>query len=201
MVQCIIGGKFSNQNQLTNPTMKTFTQATVAGIALLIVFVIGLYFTSNKTSNTSTAMGSIQPGAAAAISQASFYDLQEKVQPLAQWQGKVMVVNFWATWCPPCIAEIPEFIKFQKQYAKQGVQFVGIAIDQKSKVQAFAEEKGMNYPVLLGDLAGIDLARRIGNKEGGLPYTVIVDRSGKIVTTQLGTLSREKLEEIVKPLL
>jgi peroxiredoxin len=81
------------------------------------------------------------------------------------------------------------------------VQFVGIAIDQKSKVQAFAEEKGMNYPVLLGDLAGIDLARRIGNKEGGLPYTVIVDRSGKIVTTQLGTLSREKLEEIVKPLL
>lgn len=181
--------------------MKTFTQATVAGIALLIVFVIGLYFTSNKTSTTSTAMGSIQPGAAAAISQASFYDLHEKVQPLAQWQGKVMVVNFWATWCPPCIAEIPEFIKFQKQYAKQGVQFVGIAIDQKSKVQAFAEEKGMNYPVLLGDLAGIDLARRIGNAQGGLPYTVIVDRSGKIVTTQLGTLSPENLEAIIKPLL
>jgi len=181
--------------------MKTFTQVTVAGIALLIVFVIGLYIFSNKTSSTSTAMGSILPGAAAAISQASFYDLHEKVQPLAQWQGKVMVVNFWATWCPPCIAEIPEFIKFQKQYAKQGVQFVGIAIDQKSKVQAFADEMGMNYPVLLGDLAGIDLARRIGNAQGGLPYTVIVDRSGKIVTTQLGTLSPEKLEEIITPLL
>ena len=112
-----------------------------------------------------------------------------------------MVVNFWATWCPPCIAEIPEFIKLQKKYGKQGVQFIGIAIDQKSKVQSFAAEVGMNYPVLLGDLAGIDLARRIGNVEGGLPYTVIVERSGKIVTTQLGTLSTDKLEGIIKPLL
>jgi thiol-disulfide isomerase/thioredoxin len=181
--------------------MKIFYQASLAGVLLLVLSVAVFFTFSPKTSSDTTASDSLQPGAAAAISQASFYDLHEKVQPLAQWQGKVMVVNFWATWCPPCIAEIPEFIKFQKQYAKQGVQFVGIAIDQKSKVQAFAEEKGMNYPVLLGDLAGIDLARRIGNKEGGLPYTVIVDRSGKIVTTQLGTLSREKLEEIVKPLL
>ena len=112
-----------------------------------------------------------------------------------------MVVNFWATWCPPCLAEIPEFIQLQKQYGKQGVQFIGIAIDQKSKVQAYAQEVGMNYPVLLGDLAGIDLARRIGNAQGGLPYTVILDRSGKIVTTQLGALSHEKLEGIIKPLL
>ena len=181
--------------------MKTFTQATLAGIAILVIFLIGLYIFSNKTSTTSTAMGSIMPGAAEAISLASFYDLHEKVQPLAQWKGKVMVVNFWATWCPPCIAEIPEFIKIQKQYGKQGVQFVGIAIDQKSKVQAFADEVGMNYPVLLGDLAGIDLAKRIGNAQGGLPYSVIVDRNGKIVTTQLGTLSHEKLVETLKPLL
>jgi thiol-disulfide isomerase/thioredoxin len=179
--------------------MKLFTQAIVAGIALLIVFVVGLYFFSAKPSKT--AADAIQPGAAAAIAQASFYDLDEKVQPLAQWQGKVMVVNFWATWCPPCIAEIPEFIKIQKQYQKQGVQFIGIAIDQKSKVQTFAKDTGMNYPVLLGDLAGIDLARRIGNAQGGLPYSVIVDRNGKIVATQLGTLSREKLEGIIKPLL
>jgi len=146
-------------------------------------------------------MGSIKPGAAEAISTASFYDLEEKVQPLAQWKGKVLVVNFWATWCPPCRAEIPEFIRFQKQYEKQGVQFIGIAIDQKSKVQDYAKEIGMNYPVLLGDLAGIDLARRIGNSEGGLPYTVIVDRKGQIVTTQLGGISFEKLEKTIQPLL
>jgi thiol-disulfide isomerase/thioredoxin len=181
--------------------MKIFYQASLAGIALLLLFVIGLYFFTTKTSTTSTAMGSLKPGAAEAVATAAFYDLEEKVQPLAQWKGKVMVVNFWATWCPPCRAEIPEFIRFQKLYVKQGVQFVGIAIDQKSKVQTFAKEIGMNYPVLLGDLAGIDLARRIGNTEGGLPYTVIVDRNGKIVTTQLGTISFEKLEATIKPYL
>jgi thiol-disulfide isomerase/thioredoxin len=181
--------------------MKFFTQASVAGIVILILFVTGLYIFTPKTSTTSTAMGSINPGAAEAVATASFYDLEEKVQPLAQWKGKIMVVNFWATWCPPCRAEIPEFVRFQKQYEKQGVQFVGIAIDQKSKVQAFAKENGMNYPVLLGDLAGIDLAKRIGNNEGGLPYTVVVDRKGQIITTQLGTMSFEKLETTIKPYL
>jgi thiol-disulfide isomerase/thioredoxin len=181
--------------------MKISKNVFIAAIAVAIIVAGGLYAYSKKSAPSLAAANSILPGAAAAISQASFYDLQEKVQPLAQWQGKVMVVNFWATWCPPCIAEIPEFIKIQKQYGKQGVQFIGIAIDQKSKVQAFAKETGMNYPVLLGDLAGIDLARRIGNAQGGLPYTVIVDRKGNIVTTQLGTLSTEKLEGIIKPLL
>lgn len=181
--------------------MKISKNVLIAVTVIAIAVAGSFYAYSKKTAPSPAATSALQPGAATAVAQASFYDLQEKVQPLAQWQGKVMIVNFWATWCPPCLAEIPEFIQLQKQYGKQGVQFIGIAIDQKSKVQAYAKEVGMNYPVLLGDLAGIDLARRIGNPQGGLPYTVIVDRSGKIVTTQLGTLSREKLEEIIKPLL
>lgn len=178
--------------------MKIFTQFVLVIIAFgLISFFV---FAPNwQTSKLAT--GSFKPEAAAAIAQASFYDLSEKIQPLAQWQGKIMVINFWATWCPPCRAEIPEFIRFQKQYEKQGVQFIGIAIDQKNKVADYAKEVGMNYPILLGDLAGIDLAKRIGNTEGGLPYTVIVGRNGQIVSTQLGTLSFEKLEATVKPLL
>lgn len=181
--------------------MKIFTQAIVAGTVLLIIVVIGFYIFSNKSSTAPSAIGGIQPGAAAAIARASFYDLSEKVQPLAQWKGKVIVLNFWATWCPPCIAEIPEFIKIQKQYEKQGVQFIGVAIDQKSKVAAFAQQTGMNYPVLLGDLAGIDLAKRIGNAQGGLPYTVIIDRSGQVASTQLGALSHDKLIQMITPLL
>ncbi len=181
--------------------MKIFTQFIVAAILITIIGLVGLYFFTVKTPGNGSAISQINPDAAAAIAHASFYDLEEKVQPLAQWQGKILVVNFWATWCPPCRAEIPEFIRFQKQYATQGVQFVGIAIDQKSKVQAYVKEIGMNYPALLGDLAGIELAKRIGNAEGGLPYTVITDRSGKIIATQIGTLSYEKLEGIIKPLL
>jgi thiol-disulfide isomerase/thioredoxin len=181
--------------------MKLFTQISAAAIVLLAIIMIGLLIISKKNSTNDTAMGSIQPGADAAIVTASFYDLNEKLQPLAQWKGKVIVLNFWATWCPPCVAEIPEFIQIQKQYEQQGVQFIGVAIDQKSKVASFAKETGMNYPVLLGDLAGIDLARRIGNARGGLPYSVIIDRNGKVVTTQLGALSHDKLIAAITPLL
>lgn len=168
---------------------------------LTIIFVSGYLIYAKKSVSLSEPTNSTLPAAAEAVAQAQFYDLNEKIQPLSQWKDKVIVVNFWATWCPPCLAEIPEFIKLQAQYGPQGVQFVGIAIDQKSKVQTFTTEMGMNYPVLLGDLAGIDLARRIGNAQGGLPYTVVVDRKGSIAATQLGTLSHDKLEEIIKHLL
>jgi thiol-disulfide isomerase/thioredoxin len=193
--------QLSSQTKLL---MKTSKILVIAALVISLVVAASLYLFSSKSSTPPPQAGAsslISATADGAIATASFYDLEEKVQPLAQWKGKVIVVNFWATWCPPCIAEIPEFIKIQKQYEKQGVQFIGIAIDQRSKVQAFAKETSMNYPVLLGDLAGIDLARRIGNVTGGLPYTVIVDRSGKVVATQLGTLSTEKLEGIIKPLL
>jgi len=173
--------------------MKISKQTLIIFISAAFIIAAGIYISLPKTKPAMTPTES--------IATATFYDLQEKLQPLAQWKGKILVVNFWATWCPPCIAEIPEFIKFQKKYEKQGVQFVGIAIDQRSKVQTFATEVGMNYPVLLGDLAGIDLARRLGDQQGGLPFSVIVDRKGNVVTTQLGTLSTEKLEGIIKPIL
>jgi thiol-disulfide isomerase/thioredoxin len=180
-----------------NP-MKIFMQFL---FALIIFAIIGFFIFAPNINGGKANYEVVKSGAAAAIAQASFYDLNEKVQPLAQWKDKVIVLNFWATWCPPCRAEIPEFIRFQKQYGAQGVQFIGVAIDQKNKVQDFAKEVGMNYPVLLGDLAGIDLAKRIGNNEGGLPFSVIVDRTGKVVLTQLGTISYEKLETVIKPLL
>ena len=172
--------------------MKIFFQASVAFVVAVILFAAGYYFLTPKPVKASPDE---------AIATASFYDLEDKVQPLAQWKGKVLVVNFWGTWCPPCRAEIPEFIRFQKQYKAQGVQFVGIAIDQKSKAQTYADEIGINYPILLGDLAGIDLAKRLGNETGGLPYTVIVDRNGKVQATHIGKLSFEKLESTIGPLL
>ena len=181
--------------------MKISKKIFLAMLAVPFILAAGVYLFGPKDLSSDAPISSVAPNANAAIATARFYDLDDKVQALEQWKGKIIVVNFWATWCPPCIAEIPEFIKIQKKYEKQGVQFVGIAIDQKSKVQAFAKETKMNYPVLLGDLAGIDLAKRIGNTNGGLPYSVIVDRKGNVVETQLGTLSQEKLESIIKPLL
>ena len=147
------------------------------------------------------ASGSPDAASSAALFKAGFNDLAAIRQPLAQWRGKVLVVNFWATWCPPCRTEIPEFIKLQTQYGAQGLQFVGIAIDETAKVHAFADEVGINYPVLVGDLEAVALSQATGNRLGGLPYTVVVDRSGKIVATELGGLTGAKLEALIKPLL
>ena len=128
-------------------------------------------------------------------------DLHGAMQPLGQWRGKVLVVNFWATWCAPCREEIPGFVRLQQKYAGRGLQFVGIAIDHRDKVQAFADEFGMNYPILLGGIDTIEMSRRTGNRVGALPYTLIIDRTGQIVGRELGGVKEVKLEKLVERLL
>lgn len=127
--------------------------------------------------------------------------LDGTAQTLEQWRGKVLVVNFWATWCGPCREEIPEFIKFQASHGARGVQFVGIAVDTVERVAIYAKEMGINYPLMVGGLETMELAREVGNRAGVLPYSLIIDRSGRVVTTVLGVLKPEKLEKALLPLL
>ncbi len=122
-------------------------------------------------------------------------------QALAQWKGKVLVVNFWATWCAPCREEMPEFVNAQRDLGGRGLQFVGIAIDQPDKVQEFAAEIGLNYPALIGGYGAIELSKTLGNRVGALPFTIIIDRSGRIAHTQLGPLRDATLRSIVGQLL
>jgi thiol-disulfide isomerase/thioredoxin len=142
-----------------------------------------------------------EAGAAEVLLAAKIPDLKGQSQSLAQWQGKVLVVNFWATWCPPCREEIPQFIKVQDKYRDRGLVFVGVALDKKDAVEAYAKEIGINYPVLLGDLDTIELSRKAGNRAGTLPFTAILDRRGKLISTYLGGLTEAKLESIITPLL
>lgn len=128
-------------------------------------------------------------------------DTTGREQPLGQWKGKVLVVNFWATWCTPCRDEMPEFVKAQAELGGRGLQFVGIAIDQADKVKAFAAELGLNYPALIGGAGGIELSRTMGNRMGVLPFTIVVDRQGRIAHTQLGPLREAQLRSIVGQLL
>ncbi len=138
---------------------------------------------------------------AEAIFAASLPDLQDESQAISQWRGKVMVVNFWASWCEPCRQEIPEFIELQEKFRDNGLVFIGIAVDQKERAAAFSKEIGINYPVLVGDMKAMALAEAAGNRQGALPFTVVIDRNGKIIGTKLGRLSQEKLESMFKPLL
>ena len=130
---------------------------------------------------------------------ASLPDMDGKSQALKQWQGKVMVVNFWATWCSPCLEEIPQFVRMQDKFGNQGLQFVGIAVDNVVKVREFASKYQMNYPVLIGEIEAIELARSAGNELGALPFTVVLDRTGRLIGTELGGLNEEKLTALIRP--
>jgi len=132
---------------------------------------------------------------------AKLMGIDDKLQPFEQWRGKVLVVNFWATWCAPCREEIPGFIQFQERYRARGVQFVGVAIDQKERVAPYAKEMGINYPLMVGGLETMEFARELGNRRSVLPFTLVIDRAGTVNTAQVGMLRPDKLETLLKPLL
>ena len=128
-------------------------------------------------------------------------DAQGREQALAQWRGKVLVVNFWATWCAPCREEMPEFVAAQARDGAKGVQFVGIAVDDADKVRSYIQEIGLNYPALIGGYGAIELSKALGNELSALPFTVVLDRQGRVAHTQLGPLKAAKLDDLLGRLL
>ena len=132
--------------------------------------------------------------------QFSLPDLNGVERSSSEWAGKIIVVNFWASWCPPCVREIPGFIRLQEKYEQQ-VQFVGIALDQTAPVKHFANRMAMNYPVLLAEREGSDLSKKYGNQRGGLPFTAVVNQNGVVVTQHLGELAESSLETLIQQLI
>lgn len=128
-------------------------------------------------------------------------DLHGVEQTLEQWRGKVMIVNYWATWCPPCIKEIPEFSAVSLRYADQPVQFVGISIDDADKVREFRDQHDVPYPLLIATHDALKLTAELGNAAQALPFTLIVDPKGAIRHAKLGTLSESELEGKIHALL
>jgi thiol-disulfide isomerase/thioredoxin len=125
-------------------------------------------------------------------------DLDGKLVKSSDFDGKVVILDFWATWCAPCKAEIPGFIELQKQYGDRGLAVVGVSLDEQGPtvVKRFMTQFGMNYPVVLGDV-------RLMQDFGGtaIPTTVIIDRSGNIVAKHVGFATKETFENEIKPLL
>lgn len=171
-------------------------------IALFVVtgalaLIAGYFFHSGQRSAVPL------PSAAGSdlLQQTVLPDLDGRKVRVADWRGKVLVVNFWATWCAPCREEIPALVRTQTRFAARGLQVIGIALDDLERVRPFAREMGINYPTLLTGIDGLDLAAAAGNKVGALPYTVYIDRQGKIVRAELGGVDDQKLQAHIEPML
>ncbi|MBL0945594.1 MAG: TlpA family protein disulfide reductase [Hydrogenophaga sp.] len=125
---------------------------------------------------------------------ASRFDTPEG-QPLAMapYRGKPLLVNFWATWCPPCIEELPMLNAFQREQSAKGWQLLGLAVDRVDAVQAFLKKLPLEFPVAMTGFAGADLSRKLGNPSGGLPFTVVFGPGGGIVQRKIGQLKPDDL--------
>lgn len=124
----------------------------------------------------------------------AYPDVADRPQALSRWRGKLVVLNFWASWCAPCREEMPDFDALRNQYRTRGVEFVGIAIDTPANVRQFLQQSPVSYPILIGEGGGHALARQLGNPDGALPYTIVLDRTGRIVLRHLGRLPRATLD-------
>ncbi len=116
----------------------------------------------------------------------------------SEWRGKVLVVNFWASWCPPCVEEMPALDKLQREFSSQNVLFVGIGIDSPSNIREFLAKTPVSYPIVIGGLEGSNLSKQLGNAQGALPYTIIINAQGKATSSKLGKISEEELRSAIK---
>ncbi len=128
-------------------------------------------------------------------------DLNNKSRSISEWDGKVVLINFWATWCPPCVREVPTLDKLNTDYKDKGFVVLGIAIDSLDSVIDFVDPLDLQYPILLAEQQGIELSQAYGNRLGILPFTIIVDRQGFIVDKHRGEITYEQVEALIKPLL
>lgn len=150
---------------------------------------------------TKTGAPQIEPATLGRLFDTQFADLANRQQTLKTYRGKVIVLNFWATWCPPCRQEMPAFSKIQDTLGGKGVQVIGVGIDSPSAIKEFALQFPVSYPLLMGGTSGLELMRELGNTNAALPFTFVFRPDGQPAFSHLGMLTEETLKLRLKPLL
>jgi thiol-disulfide isomerase/thioredoxin len=141
-----------------------------------------------------------QSGAPELLS-ASFPDLAGKERRILEFQHRALVANFWATWCEPCRDEVPLLVATYEKFRAAGGLILGIGIDSAEKLKRFAGQYRVSYPVLIGDGNALELMRKLGNRAGALPFTVVLDAHGSLAYRKLGVLRKDELETVLSRLL
>lgn len=187
----------AHNKDMTGFRSRSSVYVWIAGTTVALITVYLLLSNSGSTAN-GTLKPSLPPSETAGTAPAfTLPDIHGTSVSLSSLRGKTVILNFWATWCPPCRREIPDFISLQSQYGSKGLQIVGVALDEPDAVKAFAVQYGMNYLVLLGT---DDIARRYGGITG-IPTTFIIDKSGKIVNQFEGFRPKDVFEKEIQKLL
>lgn len=169
------------------------TRRVLTAVGLALLATVFLKLLSPFSSNA--------PASSEALFASSFVDAKGAPQTIAQWRGKVLVVNFWASWCPPCMDEMPSLNTFHQQYAAKGAQLVGISAEDIDTLKQFKPQASIGYPLLAGDAQAMPLAQSLGNNRSILPFTAVIDKSGRIATILFGKVEIPVLEKAVTPLL
>jgi len=161
-----------------------------AGVAALLGGGYYVWRASDRRAPAQTALGDGE------VYAQTLPDLSDQAQPLSQYRGRPLLVNFWATWCAPCVQEMPELSQLAQQHPQ--VQFLGIGIDTAANMREFIEKVPVSYPLLVAGHGGIDWVRALGNAPGGLPFTVLFDADGSIHHKVLGKIDKDALDRILK---
>lgn len=170
------------------PYLSIRQRAVVAGALALMLMLPALTASAADSAGPQALWASTLP------------DVAGHNQALAQYKGHPLVVNFWASWCGPCVQEMPELSAIQNQYSQKGIQFIGIGIDSADNIRGFLKKLSVSYPIYVAGFGGADLARAFGNSAGGLPYTVVIDRNGKVRYSKLGQINAAELRQALNTL-
>ena len=155
---------------------------------------VGIYIGNKQTIPIPAKNGAVQQ-----LTALSLNDSHGKLQKLSQWQGKFLLVNFWATWCAPCVQEMPELSELQKSLSQSNIQLIGLGIDSPSNIAEFAQKYQISYPLFAAGMEGTELSRQLGNQAGGLPFTVLISPDGNLLKSYLGRLNIIQLRsDIIK---
>lgn len=140
-------------------------------------------------------------GLAETLPEFSMPDMNGRERAISEWAGDILVINFWGTWCAPCREEVPLLIELQEDYADRGLTVLGIALDQAEPVRQFAEDFGINYPLLVGEQKTLTVMEAFGSGTMGLPHTFVVNRDGEIVNVHVGLIQPDEVEALLAPAL
>ena len=174
-------------------TVAYFVVMLILGYAIYFYFLSQTHKLNHSTSDSSKL-------STEALFSANLPNENGVNQALNQYKGKIIVLNFWATWCPPCREEMPELSQLNIEHKNKNLIVLGIAIDELSLVKEFTHSTPVSYPLFVAENEGMAIASNLGNDKGVLPYTVIIDTHGKVVKTFFGRITKTLLETTISSL-